>query len=92
VIVRASGVHEITTPAMDCECLIASTPLGAARAWYWRLGPGERADCAHVVVSAWVLPTLTLSAIYTGPDVAFAPLEGWRELPALSEPRRASAL
>jgi hypothetical protein len=88
VIVRASGPQEITTPALDRECLIAHSPLGAARAWYWRLTADERADCAHVVVSAWTQPTLTLAAIYTGPDVAFAPKEGWRELSALSAPNR----
>jgi hypothetical protein len=80
IVDQLSGVQEITTPSHEAESLLASTPLGAARTWYWRLTEEERSACARVVVSAWRQPTLTLAFLYTGPDVVFLPKEGWRQL------------
>jgi hypothetical protein len=81
IVDHPAGVLEITTPADDVECLFASTPLGAARAWYWRLSEPERRACLHVVVSAWAQPTLTPSSLYAGPDIVFSTRNDWRRLP-----------
>ena len=78
IVDQGAGYEAIATPDRVAESLFASTPLGAARAWYWRLSDQERSACSRIVVSAWTQPTLTLASLYNGPDMAFAPKDGWR--------------
>ena len=75
----AGEVRLISTPSTDLVGLIARSPLGAARIWYWRLNETDRAACTLVVVGAWNDANPSGYRLYTGPDIAFSPKNGWRE-------------
>ncbi len=78
------GCDEIATAADDSSPLLAKSPMAAARMWYWRLSQAHREACVCVVVSAWPDPNCKRFASYKGPELAFSPIGGWRDLePAL---------
>ncbi len=85
-----NGRSAIVAPNDDSQCVLARTPLAAARIWYWRLAATERAICRFVIVGAWTHPGVTSFPSYDGDEFAFTPAGGWSRVnqPALDQPHR----
>ncbi len=82
------GEQAIATPIHPINALLARSPDRAARNWYWRLTPAQRARCVRVMVESYGGESPYPG--YDGPRRMYLVAEGWRDVtgraPVLAAP------
>jgi hypothetical protein len=73
-----SGEQAVRTPIDPINALLARAPDRAARNWYWRLTPAQRARCVRVMVEPYAGPSPY--PLYQGRMRLFLAGDGWRDV------------